>query len=109
MTVVPNGGPALISRQFKVFCAETGTKHILAPLYHPSSNKQEEKVVAVIKNWLRKSKDGSGKMWISVAYYNNKRKGEEPSPREKFLGRRTRIWLGSLTGKSGRKTVRDRE
>ncbi|XP_065321209.1 uncharacterized protein LOC135928681 [Gordionus sp. m RMFG-2023] len=86
MTVVTDEDPLFISRQFKIFCAETGAKHILAPLYHPSSNGQVERMVAVVKNWLRKLKDGGGEMWVAVSYYNNSRKGEEPLPVKKFLG-----------------------
>ncbi|CAK9302873.1 unnamed protein product [Gordionus sp. m RMFG-2023] len=66
-TIVSDGGPAFISEQFKMFCVETEVKHILAPPYHPSSNGQAERMVSIVKNWLRKSKYEGGKIWIAVA------------------------------------------
>ncbi|XP_065318876.1 uncharacterized protein LOC135926871 [Gordionus sp. m RMFG-2023] len=90
-----------------MFCIETGVKHILAPPYHPSSNGQAEKMVSIVKNWLRKSKYRGVEIWIAVAYYNNSRKGEEQSPAEKFLGRRTRMLLDLLKPNPHQKMERE--
>ncbi|CAK9304212.1 unnamed protein product [Gordionus sp. m RMFG-2023] len=48
--IVSDGGPDFISGQFKLFCSETGTRHILVPPYNPSSKGQPERLVSIVKN-----------------------------------------------------------
>ncbi|XP_065320898.1 uncharacterized protein LOC135928367 [Gordionus sp. m RMFG-2023] len=98
-----------LAAEFERFCRENEIKHILAPPYHPSSNGQAKRMVGIVKNWLRKAKYGKGEVWVSVAYYNNSRKGEEMSPSEKFLGRRTRIGLDALKSRSDKPEMERKE
>ncbi|CAK9296000.1 unnamed protein product [Gordionus sp. m RMFG-2023] len=97
--IVSDGGPAFISEGFKQFCANTQTQHILAPPYHPSSNGQAERMVAIVKGWLKKAKYERGEVWIAQLYYNNSKNSGGFTPTERFLGRRTKVLLDLIKPK----------
>ncbi|XP_065315252.1 uncharacterized protein LOC135924132 [Gordionus sp. m RMFG-2023] len=83
--IVSDGGPAFISENFKQFCNSIKIKHILTPPYHPSSNGQAERMVDIVKNWIKRR--------------NKKKMKEGVTPVELFLGRRTRLPLDFLKSK----------
>ncbi|CAK9300324.1 unnamed protein product [Gordionus sp. m RMFG-2023] len=66
---------------------------MLAPPYHPSSNGQAERLVAVVKGWLRKANEGKEEIWIAHLYYNNGVGKDGKSSSEKMLGRKTNTFL----------------
>ncbi|XP_065319201.1 uncharacterized protein LOC135927173 [Gordionus sp. m RMFG-2023] len=105
-TIVYDGGPAFISEQFKMFCVETGVKHISAAISSQFKWTDGEDGVNCQK-LVKKIKVWRWEIWITVSYYNNSRKEEEQSPAEKFLGRRTRILLDLLKPKLHQEVERE--
>ncbi|XP_065315115.1 uncharacterized protein LOC135923999 [Gordionus sp. m RMFG-2023] len=64
-TIVSDEGPAFIAENFKKFCNSLEIKPVLAPSYHPSSNGQAERMVAIVKNWIKKSKQENNDLWMA--------------------------------------------
>ncbi|XP_065323666.1 uncharacterized protein LOC135930805 [Gordionus sp. m RMFG-2023] len=91
---------------FKQFYKESRIRHILTPPYHPSSNGQVERMVAIVKNWIRKAGNQGNGACLAQLYYLNFRNKEGVTPAELFLGRRTRVPLDFLRAESHEKGVR---
>ncbi|XP_065318969.1 igE-binding protein-like [Gordionus sp. m RMFG-2023] len=87
--VISDGGPRFVSEMFGSFCLKNNVQHMLAPPYHPSFNGQAERLVAVVKSWLKKAKEGKEEVWIAHLYNNNGVGRDGKSPSEKMLGRKT--------------------
>ncbi|XP_065321239.1 uncharacterized protein LOC135928710 [Gordionus sp. m RMFG-2023] len=85
-----------VSEMFGSFCLRNNVQHMLAPPYHPSSNGDAERLVAIVKGWLRKAKEGKEEVWIAHLYYNNGVGRDGKSPSEKMLGRKTNTFLDML-------------
>ncbi|XP_065322618.1 uncharacterized protein LOC135929818 [Gordionus sp. m RMFG-2023] len=94
--MVSDGGPAFISMGFKNFCIKLNANHIVAPPYHPSSNGQAERMVAIVKSWLMKTTDNRSEIWVLQLYYNNAKGKDGKSPAEKLLGRKINMFLDML-------------
>ncbi|XP_065318609.1 uncharacterized protein LOC135926606 [Gordionus sp. m RMFG-2023] len=78
------------------FCLRYNVQHMLAPPYHPSSKGKVEILVAVVKSWLRKAKEGKEEILIAHLYYNNGVGKDGKSLSEKMLGRKTNAFLDML-------------
>ncbi|XP_065319584.1 igE-binding protein-like [Gordionus sp. m RMFG-2023] len=89
-TLVSDGGPAFIGRKFGKFCDRWKIEHLLAPPHYSRSNGQAERMVAIVKSWLKKEKYGEGKWWLLLLAYNNTKRSKGYSSAEIFLGRKTR-------------------
>ncbi|XP_065321362.1 uncharacterized protein LOC135928826 [Gordionus sp. m RMFG-2023] len=64
----------------------------VSPPHYPR-NGQVERMVAIVKSWLKKEKYGEGKWWLLLLAYNNTKTSKGNSPSEMFLGRKTRTEL----------------
>ncbi|XP_065318761.1 uncharacterized protein LOC135926758 [Gordionus sp. m RMFG-2023] len=73
-----------------------GVYHVLTPPYHPSSNGQAERMVVMVKGWLKKTKSGKKEMWLKNLYYNNAMGNDGLSPAEKIIGLKVRMFLDML-------------
>ncbi|CAK9291466.1 unnamed protein product [Gordionus sp. m RMFG-2023] len=98
-TIVSDGGPAFKGRAFDKFCDRWNIRHLLSPPYYPRSNEQAERMVALVKSWLKKAKYGEGQWWLSLLAYNSTETAKGKSPAEIFLGRKTRSELDFLKEK----------
>ena len=58
-TIVTDNGTCFTSGEFEHFMTGNNIVHIKTPAYHPSSNGLAERAVQVVKNGLKKLKDGS--------------------------------------------------
>ncbi|CAK9302866.1 unnamed protein product [Gordionus sp. m RMFG-2023] len=104
-TLVSDGGPAFIGRDFDKFCDRWKIEHLLAPPHYLRSNGQAETMVALVKSWLKKEKYGEGKWWLLLLAYNNTKRSKGYSPAEIFLGRKTRTELDFLKERIEQKEV----
>ena len=57
--IATDNGPCFVSSEFEDFLTINGIKHWRSSPYHPSSNGLAEKAVQIIKQGLKKIKDGS--------------------------------------------------
>lgn len=53
-TIVSDNGPQFTSAEFKEFCKRNGVEHLTSAPYHPQSNGQAERFVALLKEGLKK-------------------------------------------------------
>ena len=57
--IVSDNGPAFTSQEFKYFMRKNGIKHTKSAPYHPSTNGLAERAVQVVKQGLKKYKEGT--------------------------------------------------
>ncbi|XP_065321947.1 uncharacterized protein LOC135929338 [Gordionus sp. m RMFG-2023] len=104
-TLVSDGGPAFRGRAFDKFCDRWKIEHLLSPPHYSRSNGQAERMVAIVKNWLKKERYGEGKWWLLLLAYNNTKTSKGTSPAEMFLDRKTRTELDFLKEKEKPKDI----
>jgi hypothetical protein len=99
-TLVSDNGSSFTSRDFELFCAVNGIKHVLSPVYHPSSNGQAESFVKIVKKGLKgiilssNNKLVPGKISkFLFDYRNSKNSTTGKSPAELVFGRELRSRL----------------
>jgi transposase InsO family protein len=56
--IVSDNAPGFSSDTLRGFLERNSVKHLFAAPYHPASNGQAERAVRVVKQALRKMKDG---------------------------------------------------
>ena len=57
--LVTDNGPCFVSEEFETFLLNNGIKHITSAPYHPATNGLAERAVQIVKNGLKKEKNGS--------------------------------------------------
>lgn len=100
-TLVSDNGSSFTSQDFKIFCAVNGIKHVLSPVYHPSSNGQAESFVKIIKKGLKGiilSSANNKLLQANISkllfdYRNSKNSTTGKSPAELVFGRELRSRL----------------
>ena len=97
--VVSDNGPGFASEEFNVFLQMNGVKHLYSAPYHPSSNGQAERMVRVLKESLKRVKQGDIDTRLSRLLFRYRitphtLTGQSPS--ELLLGRRVRSALSLL-------------
>jgi transposase InsO family protein len=97
-TLVSDNGRQLTSTQFERFCAENGIKHVTTAPFHPQSNGEAEKFVAVLKSGLKKL-EGEGNIdhilrkFLMCYRYTPTRALGDKSPFQLMTGRVMRMKL----------------
>ena len=84
--VVTDNGPQFISTEYKQFVSEYGFEHVTSSPYWPQGNGKAEAAVKTAKRMYQKNKD------IHMAlldYRNTPQQGQEQSPAQRLLSRRT--------------------
>ena len=97
-TIVSDNGPQFSSSEFAGFCHSNGIRHILVSPYHPSSNGLAERAVRILKEGLKKIKDGSISDRLAqllFQYRNTPHSTTGMIPAELLMGRklRSRLYL----------------
>jgi hypothetical protein len=97
--VVSDNGPGFASEDFNAFLKANGVKHLYSAPYHPSSNGQAERMVRVLKESLKRVKQGDVDTRLSRLLFRYRitphtLTGQSPS--ELLLGRRVRSALSLL-------------
>ena len=95
-TLVTDNGSCFISDEFQSFLRANGVSLVTSAPYHPSSNGLAERAVQILKNGLKKVRDGSintrlAKILFSYRLTPQSTTGEAPA--ELLLGRRPRSRL----------------
>lgn len=104
-TVVSDNFSAFTSIEFNDFCKRNGIKHVLSPVYHPSSNGQAESSVKIVKKGLKGIiLDGVNKRSLHEKinkflfdYRNSKHSTTDQSPAELVYGRALRSRLDLIS------------
>ena len=97
--VVSDNGPGFASEEFNVLLQMNGVKHMYSAPYHPSSNGQAERMVRVLKESLKRVKQGDIDKRLSrllFCYRITPHTLTGQSPSELLLGRRVRSALSLL-------------
>ena len=97
--LVTDNATCFTSDQFKTFVESNGMRHVCSPPRHPASNGQAEALVKVVKNALKRRKDGSLQTRLSrflFAYRNTPQSTTSRAPAELIYGRALRTPLASL-------------
>ena len=82
-----NYSPQFISSKYKQFASEYGFEHVMSSPYWQQGNGKAEAAVKIIKKMYQKNKD------IHLAlldYRNTPQQGQEHSPAQRLVSRRTR-------------------
>ena len=85
--LITDNGPQFISTEYKQFASEYGFEHATSSPYWPQGNGKAEAAVKIVKRMYQKNKD------IHLAlldYRNTPQQGQEHSPAQRLLSRRTR-------------------
>ena len=85
--LVTDNGPQFVSSEYKQFASEYGFEHVTSSPYWPQGNGKAEAAVKIVKRMYQKNQD------IHLAlldYRNTPQQGEERSPAQRPLSRRTR-------------------
>ena len=85
--LITDNGPQFISTEYKQFASEYGFEHVTSSPYWPQGNGKAEAAVKIVKRMYQKNKD------IHLAlldYRNTPQQGQEHSPAQRLLSRRTR-------------------
>ena len=97
--VVSDNGPGFASEEFNAFLKMNGIRHLYSAPYHPSSNGQAERMVRVLKESLKKVKQGdidTRLCRLLFRYRITPHTLTGQSPAELLLGRRVRSALSQL-------------
>ena len=95
-TIVSDNAACFTGEEFKAFTISNGIKHITSAPHHPSSNGLAERAVQIVKNGLKKLKEGtlnSRLAKILFAYRITPQSTTGTSPSELMLNRRPRCRL----------------
>ena len=98
-TIVSDNGTGFTSREFKDFVNANGIKHVTSALYHPSTNGLAERAVQILKQGLKKVKNGSMEDRIAkvlMTYRVTPHSTTGVSPSELLIGRKLRTRLDLL-------------
>ena len=68
--ITTDNGPCFVSSEFEDFLTRNGIKHWKSSSFHPSCNGLAEKAVQVIKQDLKKMKDGSSNDKLARLLFN---------------------------------------
>ena len=82
-----DNSPQFISSEYKQFASEYGFEHVTSSPYWPQGNGKAEAAVKIVKRMYQKNKD------IHLALLdcrNTPQQGQEHSPAQRLLSRRTR-------------------
>ena len=85
--LVTDNRPQFISTEYKQFVSEYGFEHVTPAPYWPQGNGKAEAAVKAVKRMYQKNKD------IHLAlleYRNTPQQGQENSPAQRLLSRRTK-------------------
>ena len=85
--LITDNGPQFISTEYKQFASEYGFEHVTSSPYWPQGNGKAEAAVKIVKRMYQKNKD------IHLAlldYRNTPQQGQEHSPAQRLISRRTR-------------------
>ena len=85
--LITDNGPQFISSEYKQFASEYAFEHVTSSPYWPQGNGKAEAAVKIVKRMYQKNKD------IHLAlldYRNTPQQGQEHSPAQRLLSRRTK-------------------
>ena len=68
-TILSNNGSCFTSDELEHFCKMNDIKHITPSPYHPSSNGLAERAVQTVKEWIKRSENGTLETHLARFYY----------------------------------------
>ena len=98
-SIVFDNGTCFTSSEFQMFLRQSGVKHLLSALYHPTTNGLAERAVQVVERGLKKVQKGSIRSRIGTvlfAYRLTPQTTTKTSPTELLFGHRLRSRLDLL-------------
>ncbi len=63
-------GTCLVSQEFEQFLITNGIRHFTSSPYHPATNGLAERAVQIVKNGLKREKEGSLSLRLSKVLFN---------------------------------------
>lgn len=97
--IVSDNGTPFTSQEFRAFTQSNGIRHNTSAPYHPATNGLAERAVQTVKNFLRKTTEGSLEDRLSrflFLYHITPHSTTGSSPAELLLGRQPRSRLDLL-------------
>ncbi|XP_019614003.1 PREDICTED: uncharacterized protein K02A2.6-like [Branchiostoma belcheri] len=108
MEVVTDNGPQFASEEFKEFAKTWNFRHVTTSPYHSQSNGKAESAVKIAKNLLKKAAADGKDPWISIlGWRNTPTQGQDSSPAQRLMSRRTRTPVPIMTKALEPKVVQD--
>ncbi|KAI8493812.1 hypothetical protein Bbelb_281590 [Branchiostoma belcheri] len=108
MEVVTDNGPQFASEEFKEFAKTWNFRHVTTSPYHSQSNGKAESAVKIAKNLLKKAAADGNDPWISIlGWRNTPTQGQDSSPAQRLMSRRTRTPVPIMTKALEPKVVQD--
>lgn len=100
--LVTDNDPTFASDQMRTFCKENGIRLMHSPPFHPASNGQAERFVAVMKSSLKKLSSEGGDLRTNLQRFLFRQRMVESStgetPAARMIGRQLRSRLDCLRG-----------